>query len=185
MSPYSWFAAERIGGLIPHVRWRPVFAGALFRANGRSTWGLDDRRDAGIADCEARADSHGLGPIRWPEPWPTNDVLVARAMAFAEREGVLRQFALAAMRAAFLDGVDLGDPGVLEVVARGVGLDPDRVARALKCPEIKDDVRAANDEALSYGVFGVPTVVVGDRLFWGDDHLEQAALAGPSVPRVD
>ena len=34
MSPYSWFAAERIGALIPDARWRPVFAGGLFRASG-------------------------------------------------------------------------------------------------------------------------------------------------------
>ena len=40
MSPYSWFAAERIGGLLPDAVWRPVYAGALFKASGRSTWGL-------------------------------------------------------------------------------------------------------------------------------------------------
>jgi 2-hydroxychromene-2-carboxylate isomerase len=64
MSPYSWFAAEPIDGLIPEARWIPVFAGALFRANGRGTWGLTERREAGLADCEARAAAHGLGPKR-------------------------------------------------------------------------------------------------------------------------
>ena len=59
MSPYSWFAAERIGALIPDAQWRPVFAGGLFRATGRSSWGLSDRREAGIADCEARAGCTG------------------------------------------------------------------------------------------------------------------------------
>ena len=83
MSPYSWFAAERIDAVLPEASWRPVFAGGLFRAAGRASWGLDERRAAGIADCEARAAAHGLGPIRWPEPWPTNDVLVARAMIVA------------------------------------------------------------------------------------------------------
>jgi 2-hydroxychromene-2-carboxylate isomerase len=180
MSPYSWFAAERIGVLIPAARWRPVFAGALFKANGRSTWGLGARRRAGIADCDARAARHGLGPIRWPEPWPTNDVLVARAMAFAEREGVLEQFALASMRAAFLEGGDLADAGILESVARRVGLDPELLARALAHSEIKDIVRATHEEAMSLGVFGVPTVVLGAQLFWGDDRLEEAARAGES-----
>ena len=178
MSPYSWFAAERIKRLIPEARWRPVFAGALFRANGRSTWGLGARRAAGIADCEARAVGHGLGPIRWPEPWPTNDVLVARAMTFAEREGVLEQFAFASMRAAFLAGRDLGELGVLESLARQIGLDPEHLARGVTRPEIKDAVRATHDEAMSLGVFGVPTVVVGSELFWGDDWLDQAASAG-------
>jgi len=44
-----------------------VFAGALFKANGRSSWGLDDRRAARLADCEARAAAWGstrVGSLR-------------------------------------------------------------------------------------------------------------------------
>ncbi len=177
MSPYSWFAAERIDELIGHARWRPVFAGALFRANDRGTWGLTDRREAGIADCDARTAAHGLGPIVWPDPWPTNDVLVARAMAFADREGLLRPFALAAMRLSFLEGGDLGEPATVQAAAERAGLDRERVAAAVQEPEIKDAVRAAHDEAMSFGVFGVPTVVVDGRTFWGDDRLDEAAAA--------
>src|ERR1700689_3853792 len=121
MSPYSWFAAERIGAMIPDAQWRPGFAGGLFRATGRSTWGLSDRRGAGIADCEARAQSHGLGPMTWPEGWPSSDVLVARAMVVADRHGCLQPFALTAMCAQFRDGQRLDDPDVLKWAAREVG----------------------------------------------------------------
>ena len=75
MSPYSWFAAERIELLLPEARWSGVLAGAIFKANDRVSWGLTERRQAGMADCDARAAQHGLGPIRWPEPWPTSDLL--------------------------------------------------------------------------------------------------------------
>jgi 2-hydroxychromene-2-carboxylate isomerase len=178
MSPYAWFAAERIGALIPEARWRPVFAGALFTANGRSTWGLSERRDAGIADCEQRARRHGLGPMRWPDPWPTNDLLVARAMAFAGGEGALETFALAAMRLAFTEGGELSELSVVQEAARRVGLDPRRLAEAVGAPAIKDAVRAGNDEAVALGVFGVPTVVTQGVLFWGDDQLDAAAAVG-------
>jgi 2-hydroxychromene-2-carboxylate isomerase len=181
MSPYSWFAAERIDELIPRARWRPVFAGALFRANGRSSWGLGQDREAGLADCEERARQHGLGPIVWPEPWPTNDVLVARVMAFAEREDALRPFALEAMRGAFLEGGDLEQPSVIAAAARRAGLDPTRLAEAVAAPEIKQAVRATHDEAISFGVFGVPTVLVGEQLFWGDDQLQAAADAASGL----
>ena len=154
-----------------------MFAGALFKANGRGTWGLTERREAGLADCEARAAAHGLGPIVWPDPWPTNDVVVARAMAYAGREGCLQPFAIAAMRLAFLEGGDLGALDVVQTAAERVGVDPERLALAVAERQIKDAVRAAHDEAMSLGVFGVPTVVVGDQLFWGDDRLEQAVAA--------
>lgn len=74
MSPYSWLAAERIERLLPQARWRGVLAGGLFKANGRVSWGLTERRMEGMAACEERASAHGLGPIRWPEPWPTSDL---------------------------------------------------------------------------------------------------------------
>ena len=181
MSPYSWFAAERINAVLPEASWRPVFAGGLFRAAGRASWGLDERRAAGIADCEARAAAHGLGPIRWPEPWPTNDVLVARAMIIAAEAAVLRRFALAAMRLAFLEGADLGEPAAVAEAARRVALDPEEVAQGAPRPEVKERLRTETDAAHALGVIGVPSVVVGDEVFWGDDRLEQAAATARSA----
>jgi 2-hydroxychromene-2-carboxylate isomerase len=175
MSPYSWFAAKRIGTLIPDAEWRPVFAGGLFRTIGRSSWGLSDRREPGIADCETRAQRHRLGPMRWPDGWPSSDLLVARAMMVAERQGRLQPFATAAMRAQFQGGERLDDPDVLTRAADEVGLDAAGLIEATSTAVIKDALRARNDEAVALGVFGVPTVVIGDQLFWGDDRLDDAA----------
>lgn len=177
MSPYSWFAAERIDALLPEAQWRPVFAGGLFKASGRTSWGLTDARSASLADCDARALEHGLGEIVWPDPWPTLDVLVARAMLFADRQGQLRPFALAAMRLAFREGADLGEPATVREAGLRAGLEPAEVERATQDPEIKAALRAATDDAVARGVFGVPTVVVGDQLFWGDDRLQDATRA--------
>ena len=177
MSPYSWFAAERIDQLLPEACWRPVFAGALFRESGRSSWGLGDRRQQGMADCETRAIAHGLGAIRWPDPWPTNDVIVARAMTFADRRGRLREFALATMRMAFREGADLGEMAIVAEAAQRVGIDAGDLKRSVGEPEIKNALRATNEQARSLGVFGVPTVTVDREVFWGDDRLDQAAAA--------
>ncbi len=177
MSPYSWFAAERIGSLLPAARWRPVVAGALFKARGRASWGLGEARAAGMADCDARALSHGLGPIRWPDPWPTSDLLVARAMVAAEAKGVLVPFSLAAMRLAFLEGADLADGEAIAEAGRRVGLGGEELMRATEDPRTKADLRSATDEAITLGIDGIPTVVVGETLFWGDDRLEEASRA--------
>ncbi len=177
MSPYSWFAAERIDGVLEHAQWRGVLAGGIFKANDRVSWGLTERRSAGIADCEARAAEHGLGPIRWPDPWPTSDLLVARAMVFAEARGALKQFALSAMRLAFLEGADLGDRDAVLEAGRRSGIDPSELEGALADPAVKNALRELTDGALALGVVGVPTVAVGNELFWGDDRLEDAAAA--------
>jgi 2-hydroxychromene-2-carboxylate isomerase len=181
MSPFSWFTAERIDELLPRAQWRGVLAGAVFKAHGRVSWGLTARRTAGMADCESRAETHGLGPIRWPNPWPTSDLLVARAMTFAEMRGMLKPFALSAMRLAFLEGANLGEHGAVLEAARRVGIDVGTLEAALVDPDVKDALRRATDEALALGVFGVPTISVGEKLFWGDDRLRDAAIAYSSA----
>jgi 2-hydroxychromene-2-carboxylate isomerase len=177
MSPYSWFAAERIERLLPQARWRGVLAGAIFKAHGRESWGLSSRRAQGIADCDARAKAHGLGPIDWPQPWPTSDLLIARAMAFAQERDLLKPFALAAMRLSFREGADLGDIAAVLEAGRRTGIDEQELAGAVTTQTVKDALRRATEEALALGVFGVPTVAVGTALFWGDDRLEDAASA--------
>jgi 2-hydroxychromene-2-carboxylate isomerase len=201
MSPYSWFAAERIERLLPEARWHGVLTGAIFKRHGRISWGLTERRAAGIADCEQRAAHYGLGAIVWPEEWPTSDLLIARAMTFCEELAVreqptragraapheaprvgsgdrlLRRFALAAMRLAFLEGADLGEADAVVEGGRRAGIDERRLREALVEPRIKDALRVATEQALTAGVFGVPTVLVGDELFWGDDRLSDAAAA--------
>jgi 2-hydroxychromene-2-carboxylate isomerase len=113
----------------------------------------------------------------WPDPWPTNDVTVARAMAYADREGCLEPFAMSAMRLAFIEGRDLGELSVIQTAGERVGIEPAALADAVQEQEIKDAVRANHDEAMSLGVFGVPTVVVGGATYWGDDRLDEAAAA--------
>jgi 2-hydroxychromene-2-carboxylate isomerase len=177
MSPYSWLAAERIDAILPDARWRIVLAGVIFQAHGRTSWGLTDEREQGLADVEARAGGRGLGPVRWPDDWPSSDLMVARAILHAESEGTLKPYALTAMRLGFLEGRSLSEPETVLDAAAQVGLDPDALQEAIARPDLKDALRRQNDEALALDVFGVPTVVVGGELFWGDDRLEDAAAA--------
>ena len=191
MSPYSWLAAERIDALLPEASWRGVFAGAIFKASGRSSWGLGEARSERMAECEARAAEYGLGRIRWPVPWPTSDLFIARAMTFASRAGastapdptargdeeLLRRLALAAMRLAFLEGGELGEADTVLEAADRAGVDRREMREALGDPEIKQALRESTDEALAHGVFGVPTVAVEAQLYWGDDRLREAAMA--------
>jgi 2-hydroxychromene-2-carboxylate isomerase len=179
-SPFAYLAAERIDELLPApVDWQPVSLGALFKATGRSSWALGDadRRRAGMAEVERRALSYGLPPLRWPDPWPSNYLFAMRAATFAFRCGRGRELTQRAFRAAFRDGSDLAVPAHVLRAATAVGIDARALAAATRDPEIKLALRAATDAARERGVFGVPTVAVGDELFWGDDRLADAAVA--------
>jgi 2-hydroxychromene-2-carboxylate isomerase len=179
-SPYAYLTAERITEVIPEpVSWQPVSLGAIFKLAGRSSWSLGDpdRRRAGIAEVEHRAALYGLPPVRWPEPWPSNYLFAMRACTFAFQAGCGEEFALRAFRDSFQHGHDLGLPEHVLRVAGEVGLDPQAVEAATQDAEVKLALRAATEAAHELGAFGVPTVAVGNQLFWGDDRLQDAAAA--------
>jgi 2-hydroxychromene-2-carboxylate isomerase len=177
-SPFAYLAAERLGEVMPEpVHWQPVSLGALFKLTGRSSWALGDseRRQAGMAEVQRRALLYGLGPIRWPDPWPTNYLFAMRACTFAFQVGRGREFTVKALRHAFQHGHDLGVPEHVLEVAGEVGLDLAAVEESGRDPQVKLALRAATDAAHELGVFGVPTLAIDGELFWGDDRLEDAA----------
>lgn len=179
-SPFAYLSAWRLGDILPEpVRWQPVSLGALFKATGRSSWALGEpqARQAGMAEVERRARAYGLESLRWPDPWPTNYLYAMRAATYAFQMERGPQFTLCAFQSAFAQGNDLAIAEHVLRAAGQAGLDPHAVDHATRDPHIKNALRSATEAAHSLGVFGVPTVAVGQELFWGDDRLSEAAVA--------
>jgi 2-hydroxychromene-2-carboxylate isomerase len=97
----------------------------------------------------------------------------------------LKEFATAAFAKVFTEGKALNQPGNLVTAVREAGLDPSEVEEAVERPEIKQRLKDNTDEALARGVTGIPTVAIADRLFWGDDRLDEAAAAVRAVAPVE
>ncbi len=181
-SPYAYLAAERISGLfgeagLEQPEWQPVLLGGLFQHFNRGSWSLTPARDEGIEEVERRASAYGLPPIVWPDPWPGNTLIAMRTAIFAKQTGRTVSFALAAFRQAFAAGRDLTDAENVLIAAAACELHPKAVEKAVQTEGVKNALRKATDEAASRGVIGVPSVAVGDEVFWGDDRLEEAVAA--------
>jgi 2-hydroxychromene-2-carboxylate isomerase len=178
-SPYAYLAAERVDEVLPGAEWRPISLGFLFRAIGKVPWSMRPGREEGMAEVEGRAAERGLPPVVWSDGWPveTYTLTPLRAALAAERLGALREFSLAAYRRFFAEGRSLDGEEAATDVARAAGVDPAEVVAGMQTAEVKDRLREHTDDAVARGVIGVPTVVIGERLFWGDDQLEAAAEA--------
>jgi 2-hydroxychromene-2-carboxylate isomerase len=98
-----------------------------------------------------------------------------RAAVFAKQTGRAVAFSLAAFRQAFAGGRDLGNPDHVVIAAAACELHPAAVLKGIESRTVKDGLRAATDEAAVRGVVGVPSVRVGDEVFWGEDRLDEAA----------
>ena len=130
-----------------------------------------------MREVERRASEYGLQPVRWPDPWPANTLHAMRVATYAKSIGRTVSFALAAFRQAFAGGRDLTDPDNVAIAAAACELHPTAIATAAASASVKERLKEATGRAGDRGVFGVPSVAVGDEVFWGDDRLEEAVAA--------
>ena len=177
-SPYGYLAAERIDGLAAKhgraVTWRPMLLGAVFQKIGGSP--LVDQPMKGPYsrhDMLRSARLHGIA-FNVPANFPVNSIAACRAyywMADGD-PATARDFALALYRGYFTDNRDLSQPETVIQAAQVLGVDADALVAAVQDQAVKDRLRAENDAAIERGVFGSPTVFVGDEMFWGHDRLD-------------
>ena len=185
-SPYSYLAAERISGLFAEAEleqpeWQPISFGHLLRKTGRRPWSLppEGPDPDHLAEVQRRADERGLPKVVYPEGWPIENYSLnpIRAAVYAKESGRVVSFTLACFRQVFAAGRDMSDVDNVLVAAAACELHPNAVLKGIETKSVKERLRAATDEALERGLHGIPTVAVGDELFWGDDRLEEAVKA--------
>ena len=126
-------------------------------------------------------------PLAPPRHHPFSPLLALRISSLPLADEQRRALIDALFQAVWVRGLHVSEPAVVAELATEVGLDGPQLALAAQQPEAKARLRAQTDAAIASGVFGVPTLIVEDELFWGYDdwpYLE-LFLAGkdPLGPR--
>ena len=185
-SPYSYLAAERISGLfaeagVEQPEWQPISFGHVLQTTGRRPWSVppEGPDPDHLAEIKRRAAERGLPEVVYPQGWPVDNYSLnpTRAAIYAKESGRVVSFSLACFRQVFAGGRDMSDVDNVLIAAAACELHPNAVLKGIETRSVKDRLRAATDEALALGLEGIPTIAVGDELFWGDDRLEEAAKA--------
>ncbi|NNK17228.1 MAG: 2-hydroxychromene-2-carboxylate isomerase [Sulfitobacter sp.] len=177
---YSYLTVRRAPKLFKEAGvdfvWRPFLLGPIFRNRGMATspFVIDPLRGAYMwRDMERRAARFGL-PFKRPGIFPANGLNAARLMTAAMEEPWCGDFAAAVFAAQFARNKDISDMNVLRQALRGCGADPDHWIDVAGQDGAKAKLREATDHARKLGIFGAPSLVIGEELFWGDDRLEDA-----------
>jgi 2-hydroxychromene-2-carboxylate isomerase len=171
ISPFSYLAFPRLAELpVPvELEYVPVLLAALLDHFGQlGPAEIPSKRRFTYRFALWRARRLGV-PMRFPPAHPFNPLAALRLVIAG---GCDRRAAGTVLDAIFRDGRDASDPEVIAGLARTLGVaDPQR---ALADPAIKQRLRDNTEWARQRGVFGVPTLVVGEEFFWGHDAVDMA-----------
>ncbi|MBI4816096.1 MAG: DsbA family protein [Deltaproteobacteria bacterium] len=175
ISPYSYLAsallARRPELLALPIDPRPVVFGSILSHRGVKGPGeIPSRRRAAVVDALLCAERYGI-PFEGPPAHPFNSLWALRSVAAIDDAPLRRKLAAAYFHAAWALGESLEDLSVLRRVLSECGIeqDPEDVATRR---EIRQRTKAETKAAIARGVWGVPTFVVDDVLFFGHDRLD-------------
>lgn len=177
-SPYSYFAATQVEALANRTRatmlWRPVVLGAIFKQtkNVMNT-AVPAKAQYMLVDLARWAHYYDV-PFTFNPLFPQNTMTLHRAIIAAQSlvdEATGIKLARAAFDAMWVHQRDITNETTIVDLIDEVGLDGATILQATSDPNIKGTLRQYTEDALEYGVFGAPSFVVDDHLYWGNDRL--------------
>ena len=157
------------------VRWRPFDVRQVMQAQQNVPFVGKPQKTAYMwRDIERRAAKYGLR-AQLPAPYPISDLPRANRLALMGMAGDWGiGFTRALYRLWFEHGVEAGSTEALTEALHRAGQDPMPLLARADDPAAQAALEAETAEAVRQGVFGAPSFVVRDELFWGDDRLDDA-----------
>ncbi len=185
-STYSYLSAMRIEQAATAkgvtVNWQPFLLGPIFADQGWTTSPFNIYAAKGRymwRDMERLCEARDL-PFQRPDPFPQNGLNAARLVLAIDGTDQKARFVRAVYSAQFGQGRDISDQRTLLDCLRDAGLPSDLLQRTAD-PDVKAALFQQTDRAKAAGIFGAPSFLVGDELFWGDDRLDQALDHAASI----
>jgi 2-hydroxychromene-2-carboxylate isomerase len=176
LSPYAYLAFERLPqgleGCSYAVNYRPVLFAAFLQHHGhKGPAEIEPKRQWTFRHVAWLAHRHGID-LQRPAQHPFNPIALLRLLLACAPAGGLpnRRQVEQVLRHVWTGGGDANDAARLQALQQALA-----PRRDPQSPEVKDELRRATDGALALGLFGVPTLQVDGRLFWGVDALDMVA----------
>ena len=177
-SPAAYLAATQL----PHIAadagatlvWKPMLLGGVFQATGNHSPAEIKLKGRYLNKDLARfARRYGV-PFAHNPHFPINTLLLMRGAAGLQAEQPERfmDYVKAMYDAMWVDGRNMNDPATVGAALQAAGFDAAAVLALANAQATKDRLKATTQEAVERGVFGAPTMFVGDEMFWGQDRLD-------------
>jgi 2-hydroxychromene-2-carboxylate isomerase len=154
----------------------PALLGGIFKATGNRSpaeayAGIPSKLRYEGLETQRFVKKHGITEYARNPHFPVNTLQIMRGAVAAKRLGVFEAYVDAVYRAMWVDGLKMDDPAVIEAAFKAAGLPAADLIAGMNDPAVKAELIANTEAAVAKGVFGSPSFLVGEELFFGKDKL--------------
>ena len=174
ISPYSYLAHQKIKTIKSvNFNYKPVFVGGLHNLQGITAPAfIKSKLNHMISDCSLIAKKDKFDFI-WNSKFPINSLNVMRGYLFVKDE--IKDLYLNVMFDAYWkNNLDISNEEILKTLLENCKINLNDFFNGIKDPKIKDELKTITQEAHDKEIFGAPTFVVNNKIFWGQDRLKFA-----------
>ena len=173
ISPYTYLAHKKIQSLPKDIKinYKPILLGGLHNLQGITAPAfIKPKLKHMISDCNLIAKKDKSNFI-WNSKFPINSLNIMRGYLFINVEN--KDLYLDIMFDAYWkDNLDISNEGILKTLLEKCKIETISFFNGIKDTKIKDELKSVTQKAHEKGVFGAPTFIVNDKIFWGQDRLE-------------
>ena len=167
----------------------PALLGGIFKATGNQSpaqafAGIPSKLAYEAKETRRFVKAHGIVEYAMNPHFPVNTLQIMRGAVAAQQLGVFEAYVDAVYRTMWVNGLKMDDPAVIRQAFVDAGLPADRLLELMSDPRVKAKLIENTESAVAHGVFGSPSFLVGDELFFGKDRLrdvEEEMTARASV----
>jgi len=176
VSPYSFLAHKEIGKIekinAVKIKYMPILLGGLHNLAGIKAPGfIPIKAKYMIRDCKLWAEKYNI-TFKFNNYFPIKTLDLMRCVLVAEKENFSQNFINKVFDAIWKDGLNLNDNIIVEKLLKNLDINPKTFLMESIDPKIKDELKKKTEDAHKKGVFGVPSFIVNNNVFWGQDRLE-------------
>ena len=177
ISPYSYLAHKKINTIqkLKNINfiYKPVLVGGLHNLQGITAPAfIKPKLKHMMSDCYIIANKEKSNFI-WNSKFPINSLNIMRGYLFIDDEN--KDLYLNIMFDAYWkDNLDISNEETLKYLLEKCKINSNIFFNGIKDPKIKENLKNATQEAHDKEIFGTPTFVVNNKIFWGQDRLEFA-----------
>ena len=125
-------------------------------------------------DVQRRANFYGFD-AKVPAPYPLKEFDLANKVAILGKDqGWIKEYTVLTYKKWFLEHLEPGSEPNLSSTLREIGLDEENIIKLAQTDEIEQKYFKNTEMAKNKGIFGSPTFIVENEVFWGDDRCEDA-----------
>ena len=178
ISPYSFLAHKEIKKIEKintiKIRYKPILLGGLHNLHGiKAPAFIPAKAKHMIRDCKLIAEKNKF-KFKFNSYFPIKSLNLMRGVFVAEEDNYKSFYIDNIFNSIWQDGLNMNDESIIQRVLKNLDVNPKTFLLRATSSSVKDMLKEGTNEAYEKGIFGAPSFVSNNKIFWGQDRIEFA-----------